>query len=504
MNTANGFDAEGTPKFLLSNMPIESGAPEVKVTRPQIYFGETTGSHVYVRTKQKEFDYPQGETNSYTSYEGSGGVTIGSGLRRLILAYELDDISKLPFSNDITADSRVLMHRQIFDIVNSVAPFLIYDNDAYMVLGADGRLYWMIDAFTQSNTYPYSRHFAADKRTVNYIRNSVKVVVDAYNGTVSFYVFDSSDPVIATYRTIFPALFHDAAEMPAELRAHVRYPEMLIKTQADVFGLYHTQSARVFFQREDLWTIAQQKGLDSQDRSKTENIEPYYVLMQLPGEKPETEFVMILPFSPANRNNMIGWMAGRCDGENYGKLLVYNFPKSRLIDGPAQIEARIDQNAELSGKFTLWNQQGSKLLRGHLLVIPIGRSLLYVEPVYLQANSSSSMPELRLVVLAIQDKVGYGSSFAEAMTNLFGEAAKAPGQAPGEPAKGQPGETPAKASQLPGGTPQDVAQLITRAIQEFEDYQRLTAEGKLAEAGQKLEQHKRTLEELKKVGGKQK
>jgi len=503
MNTANEFDSEGMPRFLLSNMPIESSKQDIKVTRPQIYFGEETKTSVYVKTKQNEFDYPQGETNKYTSYEGSGGIPIGGGLRRLILAYALDDLSKLPFSDDVTAGSRVLIHREIFDMVDSLAPFLTYDKDPYIVVAGDGRLYWMIDAFTQSSTYPYSRHFVAGKSSVNYLRNSVKVVIDAYNGTATFYVFDSQDPLIATYRATFPALFRDASEMSADLRAHIRYPETLIKTQGDVFGLYHTLNTKVFFQREDLWSIAQQKGLNAQDKTKTEPIDPYYVLMQLPGEKQVNEFVMILPFSPANRNNMIGWMAGRCDGENYGKLLVYNFPKSRLIDGPAQIEARIDQNAELSGKFTLWNQQGSHVLRGHLLVIPIGRSLLYVEPIYLQATSSP-MPELRLVVLAIQDKVGYGKSFEEAMTNLFGETPKPTSQTQAEPQKGTTAEAQARPGQLPGGTEQDVTQLIIRAIQEFEDYQRLTAEGKLGEAGQKLEQHKRTLEELKKAGGKPK
>lgn len=503
MNTANEFDSEGMPRFVLSNMPIESSKPDIKVTRPQIYFGERTKTSVYVKTKKKEFDYPQGETNSDTSYEGSGGIRIGGGLRRLLLAYALDDLSKLPFSDDVTADSRVLMHREIFDMVNSVAPFLTYDKDPYIVVAGDGRLYWLIDAFTESSTYPYSRHFGAAGNTINYMRNSVKVVIDAYNGSVTFYVFDNQDPLIAAFRATFPALFRDHTEMPPDLRAHIRYPETLIKTQGDVFGLYHTLNPKVFFQREDLWSIAQQKGLNAQDKTKTEPIDPYYVLMQLPGEKQDNEFAIILPFSPASRNNMIGWMAGRCDGENYGKLLVYNFPKSRLIEGPAQIEARIDQNAELSGKFTLWNQQGSHVLRGHLLVIPIGRSLLYVEPIYLQATTSA-MPELRLVVVAIQDKVGYGKTFEEAMTNLFGETAKSSTAAPVEPAKGSTGEISAKPGPSPTAPSQDVTQLIIRAVQEFEDYQRLTAAGKLAEAGQKLEQHKRTLEELKRVSAKQK
>jgi uncharacterized membrane protein (UPF0182 family) len=501
MNTANGFDSEGMPQFVLSNMPIESRASDLKVTRPEIYYGQKTDTNVYVRTGQKEFDYPQGETNSYTSYEGSGGIRIGGGLRRMLLAAALEDLTKLPFSDDITADSRVLIHRNIKEIVNSVAPFLIYDNDPYIVVANDGRLFWMMDAFTESATYPYSRHYTVGGNSVNYLRNSVKAVIDAYNGTVKFYVFDAQDPLIATYRATFPVLFHDASEMPADLRAHVRYPESLIKTQGEVFGLYHTQNTKVFFQREDLWSIATQVGLDDQGKKQTQHIDPYFVLMQLPGENIANEFAIILPFTPSNRNNMIGWMAGRCDGENYGKLLVYNFPKSRLIDGPLQIEARIDQNAQLSSQFTLWNQQGSRVLRGHLLVIPIGRSLLYVEPVYLRAESSP-MPELRLVVLAIQDRIGYGKSFEEAMTNLFGEAPKPPAQ--GEQQKEKPADAAAKPGPSPAAMPLDVQQLIIRALQEFDEYQRLTAQGKLAEAGQKLEQHKRTLEELKRVGSKQK
>jgi hypothetical protein len=288
--------------------------------------------------------------------------------------------------------------------------------------------------------------------------------------------------------------------MPADLRAHIRYPETLIRAQGEIYGLYHTQNPKVFFQREDVWNVAQQISLDDQNRKQVTAIDPYFVLMQLPGEQIRNEFVLILPFTPASRNNMIGWMAGRCDGDNYGKLLIYNFPKSRLIDGPLQIEARIDQNAQLSSQFTLWNQQGSHVLRGHLLVIPIGKSLLYVEPVYLKAESSP-MPELRLVVLAIQDRLGYGKTFDEAMTNLFGETGTPAEQKPGEqPAK--PAETPAAPGATPGASPtprQDAQQLINKAVQELEDYQRLTSQGKLGEAGQKLEQHKRTMEELKRI-----
>ena len=492
MNSANGFTREGLPQFVFSNMPVESTAPEIKVTRPEIYFGEKTDRYVYVKTKQNEFDYPQGDTNTVTTYQGTGGIRIGNRLRRMLLAWSIGDLSKLPFSNDVTSDSRVLINRNIRDIVNGVAPFLTYDKDPYIVVSNDGRLFWMMDAFTESSYFPYSTHYGVDGNRLNYIRNSVKVVIDAYNGTARFYVFDDKDPIIAAYQRIFPNLFQDANQMPADLRAHVRYPETWVRAQAEVYSLYHTQNPKVFFQREDVWSIAQHIEVNEKGEKESRPIDPYFVLMQLPGEQQKNEFVMILPFTPAKRNNMIGWMAGRSDGENYGKLLVYNFPKSRLIDGPVQIEARIDQDPQLSGQFTLWNQQGSRVIRGHLLVIPLGRSLMFVEPIYLQAQRSP-MPELRLVVLATQEKLGYGQTFEEAMNSLFGETAAKPvaTEAPGQEAPTQP---------TPSATPtQDLQQLVNKAIQEFEDYQRLTSQGKLGEAGQKLEQHKRTLEEIKRL-----
>ena len=505
MNTANGFTPEGMPRFVVSDMPVQSNSQDIKVTRPEIYYGQETTTDVYVKTRQKEFDFPQGETNTYTSYQGSGGIRLGGGARRMLLAWALGDLSKLPFSDDVNAESRVLIHRNIRELVNGIAPFLIYDNDPYMVVSNEGRLFWIMDAFTESTNYPYSRHHDVGQNSVNYIRNSIKVVIDAYNGTTHFYVFDNQDPLISTYRATFPALFEDASQMPTDLRAHVRYPETLIRAQGEVYGLYHTQSAKVFFQREDVWNVAQQIGMDDQGRKQVQTLDPYFVLMQLPGEQTKNEFVLILPFTPTGRNNMIGWMAGRCDGDNYGKLLIYNFPKSRLIDGPLQIEARIDQNAALSSQFTLWNQQGSRVLRGHLLVIPIGRSLLYVEPIYLRAESSP-MPELRLVVLATQDRLGSGQSFDEAMTGLFGDLARPPSQQTTE----QPKPKAAEGSPQPAASPAPVAsppllgvqQLIVKAVEEFEEYQRLTSQGKLGEAGQKLEQHKRTLEELKKAGAK--
>ena len=269
MNTANGFTSEGLPQFVLSNMPVESTAPEIKITRPEIYFGELTNRYVYVKTNQKEFDYPQGDTNTYTTYEGTGGIRIGNRLRRMLLAWSIGDLSKLPFSDDVTSDSRVLINRNIREIVNGVAPFLTYDKDAYIVVSNEGRLFWMIDAFTESSYFPYSSHHNVADNSVNYIRNSVKVVIDAYNGTVRFYVFDNQDPIINAYQRIFPSLFVDASQMPADLRAHVRYPETLVRAQGEIYGLYHTQNPKVFFQREDVWSIAQQVTLNDK-REKTD------------------------------------------------------------------------------------------------------------------------------------------------------------------------------------------------------------------------------------------
>ncbi|MBD0371279.1 MAG: UPF0182 family protein [Pyrinomonadaceae bacterium] len=508
MNTANGFTSEGMPVFALSNMPIESSVPEIKVTRPEIYFGQNTDSTVYVKTKQKEFNYPQGEDNNYTIYEGTGGISFGGAFHRMLLAWSLDDLTKLPFSDDVTSESRALINRNILVRARKLAPFLVYDEDPYIVVTNDGRLFWMIDAFTESDTYPYSRHYGAGRRSVNYIRNSVKVAIDAYNGTTSFYVFDTEDPIINAYRSAYPALFRNASEMPADLRAHVRYPDLLIKTQGEVFGLYHTQNTKVFFQREDVWSVAQQVSLNREGKQDRSPIEPYYVVMQLPGESQKNEFVGILPFTPSNRNNMIGWMAARCDGDKYGSLLVYDFPKSRLIDGPLQIEARIDQNAQLSGQFSLWNQQGSRVRRGNLLVIPIGTGLLYVEPIYLQAERSP-MPELRLVVLATQERLVYGSNFEEALRNLFGETPGAQAQPPvaqNKQEQGKQGAENAQSNAQPPPAqqqqpPANVQQLIKKAADDLAEYQKLTAEGKLGEAGQRLESLKRTLEELKKAQG---
>ena len=487
MNPVNGFTPEGLPTLILSNMPVQSTVPKLTVKRPEIYFGELTNTDVYVKTRQKEFDYPQGQSNNLTEYAGKGGIALGGFLRRMLIALDRGDIAKLPFSDDVNPDSRLLMRRNLRERVSALAPFLTYDPDPYIVLGDDGRLSWIMDAFTTSDTYPYSSHYRLDDHSINYLRNSVKVVIDAYDGTTTFYVFDQDDPIIAAYRRMFPTLFKDESAMPADLRRHVRYPELLLQMQASVYGLYHMTNPAVFYNREDLWTVASQVGMNANGEQTTSAMEPNFVLMKLPGET-GVEFVEILPFTPANRNNLIGWIAGRSDGRQYGKALIYDFPKTKLVDGPLQIEARIDQNAQLSGQLTLWNQQGSHVRRGALLVIPSGRALLYAEPIYLQA-ARSPMPELRLVVLALQDRLAYGPTFDSAMASLFGGASPgSPGLAVSQAATGRlQREVEASA---------DRDALIAQAAKDLSDYQRLTAEGKLGEAGQKLEELKRALGQL--------
>jgi hypothetical protein len=420
----------------------------------------------------------------------------------VLIAFDRGDIAKIPFNDDVVPDSRLLMRRDVRSRVRELAPFLTFDPDPYIVVSDSGRLFWIMDAYTTSDNYPYSRRYALGDEEVNYIRNSVKIVIDAYTGATTFYVFDPADPVLGGYRAVFPSLFKDAASMPADLRAHVRYPELMLSLQAFVYGLYHMTDPDVFYNREDLWTIATEIGSGD---SGQQVMEPNYVLMTLPGER-AAEFIAILPFTPANRNNLIGWIAARSDGAHYGEAVAYDFPKTKLVDGPLQIEARIDQNAQLSGQLSLWNQQGSHVRRGDLIVIPIGQALLYAEPIYLQAERSP-MPELRLVVLALQDRLAFGPTFGAAMAALFGTAPSTlsaqagPGSTPQRttaPAVGATASLPeAAVAQPPTGTSaRTTAALISEAARDLEDYQRLTAAGKLGAAGEKLEALKAKLEEL--------
>jgi uncharacterized membrane protein (UPF0182 family) len=498
MNPVNGFTPEGLPTLLLSNMPVQSTVSGLDVKRPQIYFGEMTDSDVYVKTHQQEFDYPQGQANSLTSYTGSGGIVLGNWLRRAIIALDRGDIAKLPFSDDVTPESRLLMRRNIQERVLTIAPFLTLDPDPYITVGEDGRLRWILDGFTSADTYPNARRYGLGDTSVNYVRNSVKISVDAYDGTVAFYVMDNADPILEAYRSAFPALFQPASAMPAMMRAHLRYTDTLLKIQAHAYSLYHMTDPAAFFNREDLWTPATESAVDSTGQPATQEMQPNYVLMNLPGES-GMEFVNILPFTPSNRNNLIGWIAGRSDGAYYGTAVAYNFPKTRLVDGPSQIEARIDQNAQISGQLTLWNQQGSHVHRGNLLVIPTGSALLYAESIYLQADRSP-MPELRLVVLALQDRLAYGTTFEAALSSLFNGTESSITQiapTPGNPAVIGTASAQAAVNSVPlSAAPTSRDADIQQAAQDLADYQRLTAQGKLGEAGAKLEALKSRLDHL--------
>jgi len=511
MNTVNEFTPEGLPNLVLKNMPVESSAPEIKLTRPEIYFGEGTNSHVYVNTKPQgatppEFNYPAPDgSESYTTYEASAGIPVGGLMRQLALSLFLGDGTNLLFSDYIHSESRVLMRRNIIDRVQQIAPFLLFEDDPYIVINREGKLYWIIDAFTYADRYPYSTPYPVGDKSVNYIRNSVKAVVDAYDGSVRFYVFEPDDPIIRAYQEIFPGLFRPRSDMPEDLVAHVRYSSLMVNTQARVYTLYHMQNTQTFYNHEDLWAIA---AGEASAGAEATVMQPYHVLMQLPGEpNASLEFVDILPFTPSGpgRSNMIGWMAARSDGANYGRTRVYSFPKNVTVNGPAQIRARINQDSELAQLMTLWSQKGSELLRGNLLVIPIADTLLYVEPFYLQAaDGTSKLPELRQVAVASQDQLKAAKTFEEALGLLV------PGVAPRQtPTTGQPApaEPPTASKQPSPGQPPaqvrspDIERLTRQAQQLLSDYERLTAEGKHREAGEKLDQLKQTLAELNRKRG---
>jgi uncharacterized protein len=417
MSPVNRKSAEGLPLFYLSDIPpIATGGPEIR--EPRIYYGEETDSYVIVKGSTPEFDYPKGKDNVYAAYDGAGGVAMGGIARRILFAWYFNDVNLL-LSSYITGDSRIMMRRDIQERVRTIAPFLRLDHDPYMVI-SDGRLFWMQDAYTTSRYFPYAQ--PAQGLDLNYIRNSVKVVVDAYNGTVDFYLMDSADPIAATYQRIFSGLFKPFAAMPSGLQLHIRYPEDLFLIQARLYQTYHMTAADVFYNREDLWQFPRQPGGDGNAM-----MAPYYIIMRLPGE-PQAEFFLMLPMVPSRRDNMIAWLAARCDPPAYGKLIVYEFPKEKLVYGPFQIEARINQNTDISQQLTLWNQMGSRVIRGNLLVIPIEDSLLYVSPLYLRATRGR-LPELKRVIAAYGDNLVMKETLAEALSALFMEPGPAPAAA---------------------------------------------------------------------------
>ncbi|MCK8823749.1 UPF0182 family membrane protein [Fuchsiella alkaliacetigena] len=410
MSYVNLVTSDGQPEFLIKDLPPRSEF-QLEVEEPRLYFGEETDDYVIVNTDVKEFDYPSGEREVNHVYQGSGGVQLSSMLRRAAFALRFGS-ANLILNDDMHDESRLQFSRNITERVNKIAPFLTYDGDPYLVLGEDGKLYWIQDAYTTTDRYPYSEPY---NQSINYIRNSVKVVVDAYEGEVDFYIIDEDDPVVETYSRIFPELFTDFAEMPADLQKHIRYPEDLFKIQSQKYQAYHMEDPAEFYNQEDLWTVPNEKFAGN-----TIQMEPYYIIMDLPGEEVGEEFVLMLPYTPDRRDNMISWLAARSDGDNYGELVLYEFPEDRLAYGPMQIESRIDQDSEISERLSLWDQQGSRVIRGNLLVIPIENSVLYVEPVYLESEQSQ-IPELRRVIVAYDDQVVMANNLDLALAEIFGE-----------------------------------------------------------------------------------
>jgi uncharacterized protein len=411
MSPVTEKSTEGLPNFYLKDIPpVASGGPAI--AEPRIYFGQSTNGYVIVKGSTPEFDYPKGKDNVYANYDGADGIAIGGAAWRSLLSWQFDDVNIL-LSRYVTSESRIMLHRNIQDRIETLAPFLQLDHDPYVVI-SDGRLYWMQDAYTTSDWFPY----AQPTGDINYIRNSVKVVIDAYNGTVTFYVMDAADPVIATYRRIFPALFKPFEAMPADLQRHIRYPEDLFRIQALQYRAYHMDAPEVFYNREDLWQFPREPtSSDGTNPTGGTRMAPYYMIMRLPGEQ-RAEFFLMLPMSPSQRENMIAWLAARCDPPDYGKLIVYEFPKDKLVYGPFQIEARINQNTDISQQISLWNQMGSRVLRGNLLVAPIENSILYVSPLYLRAESGQ-LPELKRVIAAYGDRVVMEDTLPAALAALF-------------------------------------------------------------------------------------
>ena len=411
VSRVDAVTASGQPDIIVKNIPPESEAKDIDITRPEIYFGELTNDYVIVNTDEQEFDYPNGNENSYSTYKGKAGIKLNL-LSRILFSVR-EGSMKLLVSSNVNSDSRIIINRNIKDRVEKLMPYLSYEKDPYMTV-VNGKLYWIVDAYTTSSYYPYSEPYSGEVGSTNYIRNSIKVVVDAYNGDTTFYVVDQDDPVARTYQKIYPTLFKDVKEMPEGIRKHIRYPNSLLKIQAGVYTKYHMDQVKVFYQDEDLWDIAHQiYGTEEKE------MDPSYFIFELPDEK-KAEFINMIPFTPKSKQNMTAIMMARNDGNRYGQLLVYKFPKNKTVYGPMQIEAQIDQNTEISKEFSLWNSSGSKYRRGDLFVIPINNSIMYVEPVYLEA-SNQAIPEMKRVIVAYGDKIAYESTLEDALADLFGE-----------------------------------------------------------------------------------
>jgi uncharacterized membrane protein (UPF0182 family) len=459
------LNPEGLPSYLIENMPLEIRTPSIKVTRPELYFGETQGDKVFVHTAQQEAT----GADQQSHYEGSGGFPISSLFMRMAASIQQGD-GNILLTSYLTSDSRMMIRRTLSERLDAIAGFLLWDYDPYLVITKEGRLMWIIDGYTTSDSHPFSRREdLGTGGSINYVRNAVKATIDAYDGTTHLYIFSPEDPIIQAYRNLFPDLFAPSSAMPADLRSHARYPEVLFSVQAELYRTYHMTNPQAFYNKEDLWDIS---AFVSGQGEKPKSVRPTYLDATLPGED-RPEFVLLTSFTPRNKQNMIGVMAARCDGDHLGELDVLRLSKQKLTLGPMMISARIDQDQNISKDLTMWNQQGSQVLRGQVLVLPIDNTFLYVEPIYLQA-AQARIPQLQKVVLALGDRLIYADSYEKALQQLSG------GPAPAVPNK----EGPVTVTSTPApGTP-----AVVQSIRDhLRKYRELAGQGRWAEAGKELE-----------------
>ncbi|SEQ38026.1 UPF0182 family membrane protein [Piscibacillus halophilus] len=473
MSHVNEVDSQGQPRYLLQDLPTQGA---LEVSRPQLYFGEEQAGNVIVNTKVDEFDYPQGESNASTRYEANTGVPL-QGLNKLLFSIK-EGSFRMFVSDQLTEESQLLETRNIKDRVNRIAPFFDYDTDPYLVVRDDGTMVWIMDAYLTAENYPYAEPYQKDR---NYIRNSVKVSIDAYTGEVNFYVADENDPLLQTYQNMFPDLF--TTEVPEDIRAHFRYPENLFQVQADKWGTYHMSDLEVFYNREDTWQFPTEKYYN-QDIV----MEPYYITITLPDEDME-EFILSIPFTPKNRQNMIAWMGVRNDGDNYGELFVYRFPKQKNIYGPQQIENRINQDSYISQQLNLWSQGGSEVIRGNLLTYPIEDTVLYVEPIYIESSNETSLPEVKQVIVAYEDYIVMKPTFKEALDEIVAMVEEgAPGNAPElEPdpdTDTDPENTEEEGTETEDQPILDAEQTLRDVSQLFDQYQDALSNGQWERAGE--------------------
>jgi len=466
VNPVNKISGEGLPELLIKDIPPVSSV-NLTITRPEIYYGEITKGYVIVKTKAKEFDYPKGDENVYSTYAGNGGIPVSSLWRRILFSIKYSNMQILLTTN-FTSESRIMINRNIQERVNKVAPFLGYDKDPYMVISKEGKLFWIQDAYTISSSYPYSTPVKGGY--FNYIRNSVKVVIDAYNGTIDFYIIDQKDPVVKVYQNIFPQLFKNFDQMSEDLKEHIRYPKDLFQVQAELYSTYHMMDPDVFYNKEDYWNTPNEIYAENEIR-----MEPYYIVTKLPGHDRE-EFILMTPFTPSTKNNMIAWLAAKNDQPEYGDLVVYKFPKEKLIFGPMQIEARIDQDSEISQQLTLWGQKGSTVIRGNLLVIPIEESIIYVEPLYLRAETGE-IPELKRVIVSNGSDVVIGNNLEDALEKLFARSF-------------------GDREIVVAGEEKTLKDLIKEAAGYYESAQEFAREGNWSEYGEELQKLEQTLKLL--------